>query len=94
LIRAVRLSPRAWRDLERLADFLAEKSPRASDRAKASIWTAIRKLDRLAERGAMTGPPGVRRLIVPFGRHGYVVIYLVEAASVTILRVFHGCEDR
>lgn len=90
----VRLSSRAWRDLERLADFLAEKSPSAAQRAKQAIWAAIRSLDQHADRGAAFGSPDVRQLITPFGQAGYVVIYHFEPGSVTILRIFHTLEDR
>ena len=90
----VRLSPRAWRDLERLADFLELKSPRAANRAKATLCTAIRSLDRFADRGTPTGVENVRELIVPFGRYGYVVIYLVEQDAIAVLRIFHALEDR
>jgi plasmid stabilization system protein ParE len=94
LTNEVRLSSRAWRDLERLADFLAGKSPTAADRAKRAIWAAIRSLDQHADRGAPAGSPDIRRLIAPFGRTGYVVIYHFEPGSVTVLRIFHAREDR
>lgn len=90
----VKLAPRAWRDLDRLADFLETKSPRAADRAQEAIWEAVRSLERFADRGLPTGVPFVRELHVPFGRHGYVAIYLVDADHVTILRIFHALEDR
>ena len=90
----VRLAPKAWRDLARLADFLASKNPRAAERAQVTLWEAIGSLNRLADRGAPTGVPSTRRLFVPFGRAGYVVVYLVEPDTVTILRMFHALEDR
>jgi plasmid stabilization system protein ParE len=51
-------------------------------------------LDRHADRGAPAGSPDIRRLIAPFGRTGYVVIYHFEPGSVTVLRIFHAREDR
>jgi plasmid stabilization system protein ParE len=73
---------------------LAEKSPRAADRAKVVLWTAIRSLDRLAERGTPTNVEDVRKLFVRFGRGGYIIVYVVQPDTVTVLRLFHVREDR
>ena len=94
MIYEVRLTPRAWRDLARLADFLAPKSPRAEAKARAALWTAIEYLDRFPERGAPASVEHVRVLFVPFGRGGYVIEFLVEASDVFILRIFHSREER
>ena len=88
--------PAAQRDFGRLADFLVAKSPRTGERAKSEIWSAIRDLGAFSERGAPAVDPveGTRELFVPFGRHAYVVQYLVEARQVTVLRIFHSLEER
>lgn len=94
MIYGVRLTPRAWRDLGRLVDFLAPKSRKAEARARALLWMAIRSLDRFPERGAPTSIENVRKLFVPFGRGGYVIDYLVDGGDVSILRIFHSLEER
>ena len=94
MIYEVRLAPRAWRDLARLADFLAPKSPRTEAKARATLWAAIKSLDRFPERGAPASVEHVRILFVPFGRGGYIIEYLVEAGDVFILRIFHSREER
>lgn len=38
--------------------------------------------------------PGVTEWPVRFGHSGYIVRYLVEGDTVTILRIFHALEDR
>lgn len=94
MIYEVRLAPRAWRDLARLADFLASRSPRAEAKARAALWAAIKSLHRFPDRGAPASVEPVRILFVPFGRGGYVIEYLVEASDVSILRIFHSREER
>lgn len=88
--------PAAQRDFGRLADFLVAKSQRAGERAKAEIWSAIGDLDEFSERGTPAGGlvEGMRELFVPFGRHAYVVQYVVEDRQVTVLRIFHSLEER
>jgi plasmid stabilization system protein ParE len=39
-------------------------------------------------------PPDGRKLIVPFGRTAYIILYLVEPDAVVITRIFHSLEDR
>lgn len=90
----MRLTPRAWRDLSRLADFLAPKSRKAEAKARAVLRTAINALDQFPERGAPTSVEHIRALFIPFGRDGYIIKYLVEADDVIVLRIFHSLEER
>jgi plasmid stabilization system protein ParE len=64
----VRLLIAAEVDLERLADFISDKSPRAAIRAAATISKAIRSLDRFADRGRKGPMEGLREIVVRFGR--------------------------
>ncbi|MCF8504979.1 MAG: type II toxin-antitoxin system RelE/ParE family toxin [Caulobacter sp.] len=94
MIHDVQLAPRAWRDLARLVDFLAPKSPKAEARARAVLWTAIRSLDQFPDRGTPTSVDHVRALFIPFNRGGYIVTYLLEGDDVIVLRIFHSLEER
>jgi toxin ParE1/3/4 len=90
------VSSTAAHDLERLRAFLADKSPAAAERAVAMLMRAIQSLDTFPERGRPSGTPGVRELIVTFGRWGYILryAYLAQTDEVVILRIWHGREAR
>ena len=83
-------------DLERLHAFLAEKDAAAAQRAATALIDAIQSLEVFPDRGRASGIPGIRELIVPFGRSAYIVRYFRSSRfdAVTILRVWHGREDR
>jgi plasmid stabilization system protein ParE len=40
------------------------------------------------------GAPGVRKLLVRFGRSGFVIHYAILEDEIVILRVYHGRQDR
>lgn len=98
---AVRLSPTAEADLERLFDFLLDRSETTEDldRAQAAI-DAIRAT--MQHQLAMTPysfrkaaqNPTQRELIIPFGSTGYVALYeIVSAAQVVVLALRHQREE-
>ena len=93
MTRAVRLSRPAERDLIRLNEFLAQKSPTAARKAMRAISSGLRSLSDVAERGRPVGPH-VRELRIWFGRDGYVARYHVDGRVVTITRIFHARERR
>lgn len=90
------VSREAAADFERLHDFLREQNPAAAQRAVAALADAVESLTTLPDRGRPSGIPGVRELIVPFGRSSYVVRYMhfADEDSVIILRIWHGREQR
>jgi plasmid stabilization system protein ParE len=88
------LLPLAENDLERLENFLLERSPKAAVRAARAIREAVLSLDENAERGPMVSDRGTRELAVRFGRNGYVVQYRVLDELVIVARIFHVRERR
>lgn len=90
------VSPEAARDLDRLRAFLAEKDSGAAKNATAVLESAIGSLADFPERGRPSQVPGLRELVVAFGRSSYVIRYSHLAATQTILivRVWHGRETR
>ena len=92
----IALSPRAKKDLERLRIFLAETNVTASERAVARLLAAIQSLRDFPGRGRPIAQTGLRELIVPFGKAGYVVRYYHSARydGIVILRIWHSREDR
>jgi len=93
LKRRVVLARAVERDLVRLSDFLAGKSPQAARRSADAIKAAVRSLGAFALRGRVTASD-LRELNVEFGRDGYVIQYRVEDDRVLVLRLFHALEDR
>lgn len=98
---AVELSPAAEADLERLFDFLLDRSETIEDldRAQAAI-DAIRATAQ--QRLAITPysfrkaelNPAQRELIIPFGGTGYVALYeIVSPSRVVVLAVRHQREE-
>ena len=101
MIFVVELSPAAEADLERLFDFLLDRSETTEDldRAQAAI-DAIRAAaqHRLAitpfsfRKAAQN--PAQRELIIPFGGAGYVALYeVVSPSKVVVLALRHQREE-
>lgn len=95
----VRFTEEALADLERLYDFVLERSEgdwSIAERALASIVQAIESL-RTAPFGcrrASGGDAFLRELVIGFGASGYVALFEIEDAStVTVLAVRHQRED-
>lgn len=89
----VRLTAPARADLLAVTDWLAERSPSASDRALASIVGVIELLRDFPRLG-MELPDGTREKGVHFGRDGYVIRYQVVDDALIVRRVFHTRQDR
>jgi plasmid stabilization system protein ParE len=90
------VSRAALADLARLHDFLATRNPDAARRAVDALIRAVQSLDTFPERGRPSGTRGIRELIVPFGRYGYVLRYSYSASvdELVVLRIWHGREMR
>jgi len=90
------VAPAAAADLERLRQFLADKSPAAAQRAAIILRDAARSLEVFPDRGRPSAVAGLRELIVPFGRSGYVMRYapIPERNEIVILRIWHDREAR
>jgi len=87
------LAPRALDDLDRLAEFLLERSPTLAAGTGALIIEALEVL-----RGhPLIGRPaeaGLRELLISRGRTGYVALYRyqVESDRVLVLAIRHQRE--
>ncbi len=87
-------TPNALRDIKRLHDFLAEKSPEAAHRAIKSIRQGAKVLVQHPESGRPVEEmlPGFRELVVGFGQSAYVTLYHNDGTQVLILAIRHGRE--
>jgi plasmid stabilization system protein ParE len=92
-VTRVQVSKAAYRDLTRLAAFLAPKNPGAAARATDAMIKAIQSLDTHADRGRLLDS-GFRELVVPFGRYGYVLRYDVTPDEIFVIRITHARERR
>jgi addiction module RelE/StbE family toxin len=90
---AVFYSPRALRDLQRLAEFLENESLRAARETVPLILEAIEILARHPLVGRIV-EGGLRELVISRGRSGYVALYRFDAEndSVYILALRHQRE--
>lgn len=90
------VSQAALADLARLRAFLEGKSPRAADRAVATLTAAVQSLDDFLERGRSSGAGNLRELVIPFGQSNYLMryAYRAEMDEIVVVRVWHGRESR
>jgi toxin ParE1/3/4 len=61
-----------------------------------AIRAALARAEATPLIGKLTKEPGVRQIVVRFGRYGYIVRYSVLSSGQTIFvtRIWHGREAR
>ena len=85
----------ALRDLSRHFDGLKQINPTAAGQVAQSIREAGFSLAEYPYRGPLLGDGSDRRkLLIPYGRVGYVMHYYIEDETIVIVRVYYGREDR
>jgi toxin ParE1/3/4 len=90
--RQVAWTETAWRDLERIADYIAEDSPGYAAALVRRVRDLGRSLEEMAERGRVVPEleePAVRELVIG----SYRLIYEIDGADVSILGLIHGARD-
>lgn len=96
MLFSLRFTDEAANDLVELHEFLAEENPSAAAKALSKIQRAFRLLEDFpyACRKAVDPPvPGLRELVISFGRRGYVALFQIEGDLVTVLAVRHQRES-
>ena len=87
--------PEALLDLTEHFEFLKLKNPAAAGRVAQSIRDAGFSLVKNPYRGTLLVDGSDRRkLIIPFGKRGYVLHYYIDGETILILRVYHGRQNR
>jgi len=88
-------SPAAFRDLERLREFLRPKSSEVAKRAAKAIIKAVQilSLQLGVGRPADELGPDYRELPIDFGGSGYLVLYRQKGIDVVILALRHQLEE-
>ncbi len=87
-------SPAARDDIARLRRFIEPDNPEAARRVAERLKKVTNLL--LAYPGAGKRLEGRldRELLVPFGKHGYIIRYRLDGETIVILRVWHALEDK
>lgn len=89
----VRIAPAAQVDLDRHIDWLSERSPAAAQKAGDVLLSRLRSLSEFPESGAKLRG-NLHKLIIGFGRDGFVAYYRVQPDGILIERVWHGLQNR
>ena len=91
---ALKWSPQALADVQRLHQFLLDKSSDAAIRAAQTIRAGVKILASQPRIGHPVEDMDAeyREWLIPFGQSGYLVLYRVEAEAVLLLAVRHGRE--
>jgi len=85
----------AMEDLNRHYEFLKINNADAAARAVREIVSVGESLQDNPRRGTPIGEvSGLRKLLVFFGKYGYVIHYTILENDVVILRIYHGRENR
>jgi len=78
-------------DLERIADYLFEKTPKNAGQLIRKIFNAPSALKSFPNRGRPGKKPGTRELLVP--SLPWILVYQVTGDVVSIVRILHGAQD-
>lgn len=91
---ALKWTPRALRDVERLHKFLAQKNPAAANRAVAAIYSGMKTVERQPGVGRPVEEMALefRDWIIEFGASGYVVRYRIDGQDAVVLAARHQLE--
>ena len=81
----------ALEDVYRHASYISQFHPRAAAAMTRQIFEAGRNLASFPHRGRQGRVAGTREMVAV---HPYVVVYTIERSLITILRVWHGAQDR
>ena len=85
----------ATTDIERHYAFLEQIDPATAKKAVQAIFKAGESLKENTRRGAVVlQAKGLRKLIVTFGKYGFVIHHVFIETEVLILRIYHGRENR
>ncbi|YAF96531.1 MAG: type II toxin-antitoxin system RelE/ParE family toxin [Nodularia sp. CChRGM 3473] len=82
-------------DLNRHYDFIKLNNPNAAARAIQAIVSSGETLQQNPRRGKIVDEiAGLRKLLVSFGKYGFILHYVILENDIVILRIYHGRENR
>ena len=83
----VRLTSQAHRELERIGEFLIERSPATARGLVSALDAVFSRLRQMPYHGRATTKPAVRYIILP--RYPFKVFYRVVGDTIEVLSIFH-----
>jgi plasmid stabilization system protein ParE len=88
-------SPLALVDLDRQYQFLANIDPEMAKTTIQEIVQFGKGLTNNPQKGTpVSDTPGLRKLLVPVGKYGYIIHYIFLDEEALILRIYHGRQNR
>ncbi|QLE55091.1 type II toxin-antitoxin system RelE/ParE family toxin [Nostoc sp. TCL26-01] len=82
-------------DLNRHHNFIKVNNDDAARRAVQAIVSSGESLQQNPHRGAIVDEiGGLRKLLVSFGKYGFIIHYVILEDDVVILHIYHGRENR
>jgi addiction module RelE/StbE family toxin len=85
------VSEHAQADLIAIREWFQERNPAAGRKIAAEVRRRLKLLQTQPHSGRLVEErPGVREIVVG----NYVIPYKVDEASIVVLRVWHGRQDR
>lgn len=87
----LRWTQEAAADLERIADYLFERTPERAERLVRALYDAPASLLTLPKRGRPGKKEGTRELVM--STLPYIVVYTVRADAVYVVRILHGAQQ-
>ena len=90
----LRLTPRSFRDLEEISNYIRKRNPYAAERVSAAIRASFKTLLLFHGLGRRQETTGVRKLVTR--RYPYLIYYRMDetASEVDILTIQHPARDR
>jgi len=94
------MSPIIWTktaidDLNRHYDFIKVNNIDTAARAVRAIVSAGEILKQNSRRGAIIEEiAGIHKLLVSFGKYGFIIHYTILEDDILILRIYHGRENK
>jgi toxin ParE1/3/4 len=88
----IRWTPAAAADLQNISDYLKEHHPHYRQSTMRKLYDTIRALKQWPGRGRLGGEQGTREIL--FHPLPYVAVYRVTEATIEVLRIYHGAQDR
>ncbi|MDE1145397.1 MAG: type II toxin-antitoxin system RelE/ParE family toxin [Azospirillaceae bacterium] len=91
VLKRIRWSADAVRDVEQHVAYIADFNPPAADRILRALLAAANSLITFPNRGRPGSEAGTRELVI---HPPYVIVYETVKDTVVILRIWHGAQDR
>lgn len=83
---------RAEQQLQDQLAYIRKRNRRAAERMQDRVDQHLSKLGRFPYLGRPSRDPGARELVI--GGTPFIAVYQVDERAVTILRFFHGSQQR